>query len=249
MCHSVNEAVIRAFQFGLLQSATWMVPCPWSLHAMHFLAEHPEISFGVHLTAISDWVDYCWGPLTPRQHVPSLIQSSGYFHNFEQMPEFLANVNLHEMEIEFRAQIETVLAAGLHPTHLDWHSLRISGRDNIIELMFKLATEYRLVLRVSEAAWIEKAQRQGLPTNDYHFMDSYFIDPEKKAGINIGRGLIPALCFIIPSTSRRESLLPLPVSPAGAFQGWSSAQNAAGIPVWWNTGSGGRVHRCARIRG
>ncbi len=160
-----------------------MVPCPWALHAMHFLAAHAEISFGVHLTVISDWVDYRWGPLTPRQHVPSLIQSSGYFHNFEQMPEFLANVNLHELEIEFRAQIETVLAAGLHPTHLDWHSLRISGRDNIIELMFKLATEYGLALRVSEAAWIEKAQRQGLPTNDYHFMDSYFIDPEKKAGM------------------------------------------------------------------
>jgi predicted glycoside hydrolase/deacetylase ChbG (UPF0249 family) len=183
MCHSVNEAVLRAFEFGLLRSATLMVPCPWSLHAMHFLAEHPEISFGVHLTVISDWVDYRWGPITPRERVPSLLHHSGYFHDFEGMPEFLANVNLDELEIEFRAQIEAVLSARLHPTHLDWHSLRISGRDNIIELMFKLAREYGLALRVSERAWIEKIQSQGLPTNDYHFMDSYFVDPQKKAGI------------------------------------------------------------------
>jgi predicted glycoside hydrolase/deacetylase ChbG (UPF0249 family) len=183
MCHSVNEAVIRAFEFGVLQSATLMVPCPWSLHAMHFLAEHPELSFGVHLTVISDWFDYRWGPLTPREKVPSLIHKSGYFHNFEQMPEFLEHVRLQELEMEFRAQVETVLDAGLHPTHLDWHSLRISGRDNIIELMLKLARDYGLALRVSEEAWIEKVQSQGLPTNDYHFMDSYFIDPQKKAGI------------------------------------------------------------------
>lgn len=183
MCHSVNEAVIRAFKFGILQSATLMVPCPWALHAMHFLAQHPEISFGVHLTAISDWADYRWGPLTPRETVPSLVAASGYFHNFEQMPEFLAHVKLEELETEFRAQIETVLAAELCPTHLDWHSLRISGRDNIIGLLFKLAREYGFALRVSERAWIEKVQSQGLPANDSHFMDSYFIDPEKKATI------------------------------------------------------------------
>lgn len=183
MCHSVNEAVIRAYEFGLLQSATLMVPCPWSLHAMHFLSDHPEVSFGVHLTVISDWQSYRWGPVTPREKVPSLIHKSGYFHNFEQMPEFLTNVNLNELETEFRAQIEIVLAAGLHPTHLDWHSLRVAGRDSIIELMVKLAREYGLALRVSERAWIEQIQSQGLPTNDYHFMDSYFVDPQKKAGI------------------------------------------------------------------
>ena len=67
MCHSVNAAVIGAFQAGVLRSATVMVPCPWGLHAMRFLAAHPEIPFGVHLTVISDWADYRWGPLTPRE--------------------------------------------------------------------------------------------------------------------------------------------------------------------------------------
>jgi predicted glycoside hydrolase/deacetylase ChbG (UPF0249 family) len=181
MCHAVNEAVIRAFQNGVLRSTTLMVPCPWALHTMHFLTDHPEIPFGVHLTAISDWVDYRWGPLTSRDKVPSLVDPSGYFYNFEHMPEFLAQVRLPELEIEFRSQIETVLATGLKPTHLDWHALRIGSREDIFDLMLKLAKEYRLALRVFGQSWIEKVQSQGLPSNDYDFLDSYLLDPGDKS--------------------------------------------------------------------
>jgi predicted glycoside hydrolase/deacetylase ChbG (UPF0249 family) len=47
--------------------------------------------------------------------------------------------------------------------------------------MFKLAREYGLALRVRGRAWIEKVQSQGLPTNDYDFLDSYLLDPATKA--------------------------------------------------------------------
>ncbi len=105
MCHAVNEAIFHALKKGLLRSTTLMVPCPWALHAMHFLADHPEIPFGIHLTVICDWVDYRWGPVTSREKVPSLINQAGYFYNFEHMPEFLAQVRLDELEMEFRGQI------------------------------------------------------------------------------------------------------------------------------------------------
>jgi chitin disaccharide deacetylase len=181
MCHAVNEAVFRALRNGVLRSTTLMVPCPWALHAMHFLADHPEIPFGVHLTVISDWVDYRWGPLTPKEKVPSLINEMGYFYNFENMPKFLAQVQLDQLEMEFRAQIESVLEAGLRPTHLDWHSLRIGGRQDIADLMFRLAREYRLALRVGRGSSIEKVQNQGLPASDYDFLDSYLLDPVYKS--------------------------------------------------------------------
>ena len=181
MCHSVNEAVFRALERGVLRSTTLMVPCPWALHAMRFLADHPEFAFGVHLTVVSDWVDYRWGPVTAKEKVPTLLNQSGYFYDFEHMPHFLAQVDLDQLEMEFRAQIETVLAAGLKPTHLDWHALRLNGRPSILELMLKLAREYGLALRVAGESWIETVQSQGLPTNDYHFMDSYHIDPVDKS--------------------------------------------------------------------
>ena len=181
MCHSVNEAIIASLSGGVACSTTLMVPCPWALSAIHFLTDHPEIPFGVHLTAISEWSYYRWGPVTSKEKVSSLVDKAGYFYNFDHMPEFFARVNLDDLEIEFRAQIETVLAAGLKPTHLDWHALRIDNREDIWDVMFKLAREYGLALRVRGQAWIEKVQRQGLPTVDYDFLDSYMLDPFTKA--------------------------------------------------------------------
>lgn len=176
MCHAVNAAIFRTLTEGVVQSTTLMVPCPWALHAMHWLRDNPDIAFGVHLTAIGDGYDYRWGPLTAKDRVPSLIDEAGYFYGDDRMPEFLAQVKLEELELEFRAQIEAVLAANLKPTHLDWHALRIGGRPDISDVMLGLAKEYGLALRVFTRPWIEKVQSQGLPTNDYDFLDSYSLD-------------------------------------------------------------------------
>jgi predicted glycoside hydrolase/deacetylase ChbG (UPF0249 family) len=74
-----------------------------------------------------------------------------------------------------------VLAAGLHPTHLDWHSLRISSRADIFDVMFRLAREYGLALRVFTRPIIEKLQSQGFPTNDHDVLDSYLMALATKA--------------------------------------------------------------------
>lgn len=181
MCHAINEAIFRALKEGVLRSTTLMVPCPWALHAMHFLADHPEFPFGIHLTAIGDGDDYRWRPVTSREKVPSLVDNAGYFYSFEHMSTFLSQVRLDELEAEFRAQIEIVLAAQLKPTHLDWHSLRISGRADILEVMFRLAKEYGLALRVIGRSLIEKLQSQGFPTSDFDFLDSSSLDPVNKS--------------------------------------------------------------------
>lgn len=181
MCHSVNAAIMGVLQAGLVRSTTVMAPCPWALHAMHFLAGQPEIPFGIHLTVISDPDYYRWGPVAGRDKVPSLVDGSGYFFRFDEMPVLRARAKLDELEVEFRAQIETVLAAGLSPTHLDWHALRFGERTDIVGLMIRLAKEYGLALRVIGKSWIEKLQSQGLPVIDYDFLDSYGIDPGSKA--------------------------------------------------------------------
>jgi len=181
MCQAVNEAIVGTLQNGIVRSTTLMVPCPGMLQATHFLADHPEIPVGVHLTAISDSANNRWRPLTAREDAPSLIDNAGYFYDFEHMGEFLAQVRLDQLELEFRAQIEVVLAAGLHPTHLDWHSLRISSRADIFDVMFRLARAYGLALRVFTRSIIDKLQSQGFPTNDYDVLDSYLLDPATKA--------------------------------------------------------------------
>ena len=97
MCHAVNEAIFRTLKDGIASSTSLMVPCPWMLHATHFLSDNPEIPFGIHLTAISEWADYRWGPVTAREKVPSLLDKGllgqgRYFYGFQHMPEFLVQV-------------------------------------------------------------------------------------------------------------------------------------------------------------
>jgi predicted glycoside hydrolase/deacetylase ChbG (UPF0249 family) len=172
MYHAVNDAVVRALTDGVVRSTTVMVPCPWGLHAMQLLGEHPEIAFGVHLTIVCDSANYRWGPLTSRDKVPSLVDETGFFHRNEPRQAYMAGLALDELEVEFRAQIETVLAAGLKPTHLDWHCLRDGGRPDVFDMTRGLAEEYGLALRVFDPVPRERLQRQGLPTADHGVVDS-----------------------------------------------------------------------------
>ncbi|MCL7452788.1 MAG: polysaccharide deacetylase family protein [Anaerolineae bacterium] len=181
MCHAVNEAIVGALKAGIVRSTSLMVPCPSASQAIRFLSDHPEVPFGVHLTAISDSVTNRWRPMSAAEEVPSLLDKAGYFYDFDHMPEFMARVRLDELEMEFRAQIEVLLAAGLQPTHLDWHSLRIRDRADIFEVMFRLAREYGLALRIAGRSSSEMLRSQGLPSHDHDVLDSYLLDPATKA--------------------------------------------------------------------
>lgn len=181
MCHAANAAIFRSLTEGIVCSTTLMVPCAWSPQAIRLLKDNPDIPFGVHLTAVSDGLNYRWKPVTCRDKIPSLVDEMGYFYNWDRMSEFLAHARLDELEVEFRAQIETVLGSNLRPTHLDWHSIRINQRPDIFDVMFKLAREYRLALRVRERDLIEKVRRHNLPVNDHDFLDSYLLETAGKS--------------------------------------------------------------------
>lgn len=171
-----NAGILRSLTEGMVSSTTLMVPCPWALHAMQLLRDHPEVSFGIHLTVVSDVPLYRWGPLTAREKVPSLIDEAGFFTSYEHIPALLAQARLPELEVEFRAQIETVLAASLSPTHLDWHCLYNGGRADIFELTVKLAKEYGLAVRVHDRATGEALRGQGLPTTEHPVVDTFKLD-------------------------------------------------------------------------
>jgi chitin disaccharide deacetylase len=179
---AINEAIFRTLREGVVRSTSLMVPWPSASQAMALLRENPEISFAVHLTVICDIETYRWGPLASKESVPSLIDETGTFYTSNRMPELLTQAKLNELEIEFRAQIDTVLAADLKPTHLDWHCLHSGGRADIFDLTLRLAKEYGLALRVADRSNIEKLQNQGLPTDDHELLDSFSVNiPDKPA--------------------------------------------------------------------
>src|SRR6266568_3623414 len=136
-------------------------------------------------------------PAAPHamDQVPSMLSETGELFIPAQLPRLLAQARLDEVELEFRAQINTVADAGLIPTHLDWHCLADGGRDDIFDLTVVLASEYGLAVR----AWLEparhKLRQRNLPVVDHDFLDSFRLDIDGKPGryAELLRALPPGL--------------------------------------------------------
>lgn len=195
MCHAINAAVARALDEGIVASTSLMTPCPWAPHAIQLLKARPAVPFGVHLTLVSEFSACRWGPLASKRDVPRLIDERGYFFDLARIPDVLARMELAEVEREFRAQINAVLAEGLTPSHLDWHCLADGGRPDIFDLSVRLAREHGLALRVHGREAASRLQDQGLPALDHPVLDSYGLGWEDKAAryAELLRALPPGL--------------------------------------------------------
>jgi predicted glycoside hydrolase/deacetylase ChbG (UPF0249 family) len=217
MCHAINEAIVRSLEEGIVGSCSVMVPCPWALHALAWLQEAPDVSFGVHLTSVSEQPAYRWGPITCRAEVPSLVDEASYFYPEPRIEEFLEQVDVGELEREYRAQIEHVLDVGLRPTHLDSHCGIHTRREEIFEMTLGLACEYGLPVRAYyRPFFIEKMRRRRYPTNDHDLMDNYDLDTVGKAA-RYG-GMLRAL--------------PVGLSEWAVHPGLGNAELRAAVPSW-----------------
>jgi predicted glycoside hydrolase/deacetylase ChbG (UPF0249 family) len=181
MYSAINEAVVRAFKEGIVCSASLMVPCAGASEAIQLVKANLEIRFGVHMSLVRDYDHDRWGPLAPKDQVSSLLDENGNIYIYARRSELLDRARLDEVEVEFRAQIEAVLAADLRPTHLDWHSLLNGGRADVFDLTLGLAREYGLALRVMTQPLIDRVQGLGLPTVDYAVVDTYGWSVDDKA--------------------------------------------------------------------
>jgi len=140
--HSVNAATIKALDTGLVNSASIMVPCPWFPEIADYAKSRRDLDFGLHLTLTSERVFYRWGPVAPKDKVPSLVDENGYFHHDWSAT---TKINPAEVALELRAQIDRAYAMGIRPTHLDSHQYRLyeNGKD-LFDIVLGLAHDYKL---------------------------------------------------------------------------------------------------------
>ena len=148
MAHSINRASIKGLESGLVSSASIMIPCPWLPEIAAYARSHPEADLGLHLTLTSEWSLYRWGPVLPKERVPSLFDSSGYLYPTET--EAAAHIDPKEAEAEIRAQIARAKALGIQPTHLDSHMGTLYQTQALFETLFRVSRDNKLLIRVSK---------------------------------------------------------------------------------------------------
>ncbi|HSK64384.1 MAG TPA: polysaccharide deacetylase family protein [Pyrinomonadaceae bacterium] len=169
MSHSVNAATIKAFQSGLVNSGSIMAPCPWFPEIAAYARTNPQADLGLHLTLTSEWSHFRWGPVMPRDRVPSLLDKDGYFRLTET--EAAKYADPKEVELEVRAQIERAKAAGIVPTHLDSHMGTLYQSKALFEVFLRVGREYKLPLRIAKS-WFSRADfLPSLLTPDDVFID------------------------------------------------------------------------------
>lgn len=154
MTHSVNAATIKAFESGLVNSGSIMVPCPWFSEIATYARANPQADLGLHLTLTSEWTTFRWGPVTSKDKVSSLLDKNGYFHLTEA--DAAAKADPKEVEMEIRAQIERARAFGIQPTHLDSHMGTLYQSKALFEVFLKVAREYKLPVRIARD-WFSRA--------------------------------------------------------------------------------------------
>src|SRR6185503_14751982 len=98
MAHSVNAASIKAFETGLVNSGSIMVPCPWLPEIAAYARKFPEADLGLHLTLTSEWNLFRWGPVLSKDRVPSLLTRDGYLYPTET--EAASRADAREAEAE-----------------------------------------------------------------------------------------------------------------------------------------------------
>ena len=122
MCTGVNQGTEELLKLGIPLSLSIMWCCPKWSDAVEMIKKYNNVSIGVHLVINSEWSTYKWVPISPANTVSSLVTDAGFFRA-EFVESWATLVNVDELEVEIRAQIERALSSGLQIDYVDGHMI------------------------------------------------------------------------------------------------------------------------------
>jgi len=149
MNHSVNRAIFEALEKEWITSASILVPCPWFPEVVGWAKQHPNADLGIHLALNSEWTTLRWGPVSPKDRVPSLLDATEYLPL--DTPAVVQNAKPSEVESELRAQVDHAQSAGIRVTHLDTHMGALFESADLYQVYKKMGHSYGLPVLEAKA--------------------------------------------------------------------------------------------------
>jgi chitin disaccharide deacetylase len=205
MAHSVNRAIFAALENKWVTSASILVPCPWFPEVATWAKAHPDADLGIHQALNSEWTTFRWGPVSPKDKVPSLLDPDGYLPL--DTPAVVQNAKPAEVEIELRAQIDRAQSAGIHLSHLDTHMGALFESPELYKIYQKMGRTYALPILQARSG--SHAPPQITPPADEMLIEKNLITIDKV--IEIDPGVAPSDWF----AWYKHQLAPL---PPGVYQ-------------------------------
>ena len=156
----VNLGILEAYLRGPVRSATLMAGMPGFAHAVELAWAHPGLKVGAHLTlSTGRSVGGAYRTLTDETgRFPPLAEVERRARSGE--------TDLCEVEAEYEAQIQRILASGLSPDHLDSHH-HCQSLPGIASVFLRLAGKYGLAARSYGPAPLTGAHAEVLTTEAF----------------------------------------------------------------------------------
>jgi hopanoid biosynthesis associated protein HpnK len=134
----VNAGIMRAFEMGVLTSATLMANGDAFDEAAELARSNPRLGIGCHLAVVGG------RPVAPAREVASLIDRDGMLpRTLTELIRMLigGRARVEDIEREFRAQVNRVIESGITPTHLDSHK-HTHIHSSVMRALSRVAIEF-----------------------------------------------------------------------------------------------------------
>jgi hypothetical protein len=120
--HAANQAILRVVDSGFIKNVSIMAAGPFVEEAAKLLGGRQDICFGLHITLNAEWDKVRWGPVSPKEQVPSLVDKDGFFFQDPVMFQE-CQPSLKEIIKECEAQLDKLIKAGFSISYVDSHML------------------------------------------------------------------------------------------------------------------------------
>jgi hopanoid biosynthesis associated protein HpnK len=134
----VNEAVVRAFNEGVLTSTSLMVTGVAFEQAVRLAKENPGLAVGIHLVTVVG------RSVLPPSQIPTLVDEGGNFSNNPTaagLKYFFSPRARQELRKELAAQFDKFRSTGLELSHIDGH-LHLHVHPVIFNAALQLGAKY-----------------------------------------------------------------------------------------------------------